>query len=251
MTRDSRNAPFTRCVLVWAVGSIATAGTLLLVRTDLAQARLLVDPSALADARYLDALTSLAAVLVAGCALWAWFTASLAVLEAATNVRVSGCPLLLRRVILVACGVSLASGITPVVADQSAGLPPPHADSGRSALAGLQVPDRSPDPLTKPQARVASRAGHTAAQPGGRDLTGRPLMTGSRVVIHRGDTLWSIAARSLPSGPNDVEIQQRWHDIWKQNRLVIGDDPDLIHPGTVLRLPATADHPRPAGKEEN
>ena len=145
----------------------------------------------------------------------------------------------------------IASGITPVVADQSAGLPPPHADSGRSALAGLQVPDRSPDPLTKPQARVASRAGHTAAQPGGRDLTGRPLMTGSRVVIHRGDTLWSIAARSLPSGPNDVEIQQRWHDIWKQNRLVIGDDPDLIHPGTVLRLPATADHPRPAGKEEN
>lgn len=32
-------------------------------------------------------------------------------------------------------------------------------------------------------------------------------------------------------------MPERWHVIWQANRDVVGDDPDLIHPGQALRLP--------------
>jgi nucleoid-associated protein YgaU len=58
------------------------------------------------------------------------------------------------------------------------------------------------------------------------------------VVVHRGDTLWAIAAATLDDDATDAEIMRvvvRWHEA---NRDVIGDDPDLILPGQVLRAPA-------------
>lgn len=58
------------------------------------------------------------------------------------------------------------------------------------------------------------------------------------VVVHRGDTLWGIVASSLGEGATDAEVLRdvvRWHEA---NRDVIGDDPDVIHPGQVLRAPA-------------
>ncbi len=51
-----------------------------------------------------------------------------------------------------------------------------------------------------------------------------------RVTVQRGDTLWSLAARYLGDA-------SRWREIHDRNREVIGDDPDLILPGTVLELP--------------
>ncbi len=58
------------------------------------------------------------------------------------------------------------------------------------------------------------------------------------VVVHRGDTLWSIAAATLHGDATDTEILRavvRWHET---NRDVIGGDPDIILPGQVLRAPA-------------
>jgi nucleoid-associated protein YgaU len=57
------------------------------------------------------------------------------------------------------------------------------------------------------------------------------------VVVVRGDTLWDIAARSLPADASDADVLRetvRWHQA---NADVIGDDPDLVLPGQVLRSP--------------
>jgi hypothetical protein len=54
-------------------------------------------------------------------------------------------------------------------------------------------------------------------------------------VVKEGDTLWDIAS---------VFLQEpwRWPEIWQGNPEV--QDPDLIYPGDVLQLVATADGPR-------
>lgn len=57
------------------------------------------------------------------------------------------------------------------------------------------------------------------------------------VVVHRGDSLWSIAARHLGSDPTDAEVARAWPQWFEANRDRIGDDPDLILPGQVLRVP--------------
>ena len=58
------------------------------------------------------------------------------------------------------------------------------------------------------------------------------------VVIRRGDTLWDIAARVLGPQATAAEIATEWPKWYVANRDVIGPDPDVIHPGTVLRAPA-------------
>jgi hypothetical protein len=50
-------------------------------------------------------------------------------------------------------------------------------------------------------------------------------------VVERGDTLSEIAQET--TGDADT-----WHALYKVNQDVIGDDPDLIHPGQALVLPA-------------
>ena len=45
-----------------------------------------------------------------------------------------------------------------------------------------------------------------------------------------GDSLWRIAARSLPPGTDDAEIERTWQRWYAANRAVIGDDPALLHP---------------------
>ncbi|WP_460749209.1 hypothetical protein [Myceligenerans cantabricum] len=69
------------------------------------------------------------------------------------------------------------------------------------------------------------------------------------VLVGRNDTLWSIVGRHLASdspgarAPRAARIAREvvaWHAA---NRGVIGDDPDLIQPGTVLHAP----NPRPLG----
>ncbi|NIK62055.1 LysM peptidoglycan-binding domain-containing protein [Kribbella shirazensis] len=72
-----------------------------------------------------------------------------------------------------------------------------------------------------------------------------------RVVVREGDSLWSIAARELgPAATNDA-IAARWPDWYAANRQVIGDDPDLILPGQVLRIPPApnGDHLPPHHQE--
>lgn len=58
------------------------------------------------------------------------------------------------------------------------------------------------------------------------------------VVVLRGDSLWSIAARHLGPGTTAAEITTEWHRWLSANRDVIGADPNLILPGQELLAPA-------------
>ena len=60
-----------------------------------------------------------------------------------------------------------------------------------------------------------------------------------RVVVHRGDTLWDIAARHLGEHATDQDVAEAWPLWYAANRDVIGDDPDLIHPGQRLVVPTS------------
>lgn len=64
----------------------------------------------------------------------------------------------------------------------------------------------------------------------------------SRLVVHRGDSLWSIAARRLGPEAQAADIDTEWHRWLAANRDVIGPDPDLILPGQLLRPPPSAGH---------
>ncbi|NED97312.1 hypothetical protein G1H11_18600 [Phytoactinopolyspora alkaliphila] len=63
------------------------------------------------------------------------------------------------------------------------------------------------------------------------------------IVVERGQTLWSIAdhhlrrARPSPAPPTPAEITAEWRRWFAANRSVIGEDPDLVHPGMRLTPP--------------
>ncbi|GIQ70905.1 LysM peptidoglycan-binding domain-containing protein [Xylanibacillus composti] len=50
-------------------------------------------------------------------------------------------------------------------------------------------------------------------------------------VVKAQDSLWLIAKRMLGNG-------DRWRELYDANRQVIGPNPNLIHPGQVLEVPA-------------
>ncbi|WP_281280308.1 LysM peptidoglycan-binding domain-containing protein [Nocardioides eburneiflavus] len=174
-----------------------------------------------ADQTVADALVAGCATLLAVALGWLWLVTSATAAQVLAGAAPSGDGTT-RRLVLLACGVAVVAG-TAV---------PAHADGGGDAgraveqLVGLSLPDRavapsapSAEPRTRPVAATRTGSGH-----------------GERYVVRPGDSLWSIA-QAHPARGDDVE--RRWRAIWAANRDVVGADPDLIHPGQALRLPAT------------
>ena len=58
------------------------------------------------------------------------------------------------------------------------------------------------------------------------------------LVVRRGDTLWAIAARALGPGASDADVAAEWPRWWQRNKPAIGENPDLLIPGTRLTAPA-------------
>ena len=92
-------------------------------------------------------------------------------------------------------------------------------------LTGLPLPDRT------------TGSGTAAASP---TVLGRA----HTVVVHRGDTLWSISARLLSGAATDARVTRTWHRLHRANLARIGPDPDLILPGTRLVVPPARSHHR-------
>ena len=117
---------------------------------------------------------------------------------------------------------------------------PPLPDPGFSALPDPGWAPTSPVPRPTPGGWVPTRP-TVRAQPDVRVLSPSPRSTStsrpSEVVVRRGDSLWSLAARHLGHDASDAEIAQAWPAWFETNRAVIGDDPDLLRPGQVLRPP--------------
>jgi nucleoid-associated protein YgaU len=61
--------------------------------------------------------------------------------------------------------------------------------------------------------------------------------TGPTYTVVPGDCLWSIAARILGRNASARAIDRAWRAIYAANRVAVGSDPNLIHPGLVLTLP--------------
>jgi hypothetical protein len=69
-------------------------------------------------------------------------------------------------------------------------------------------------------------------------VTVNPSPPQTTVVVRPGDCLWTIAAGRLGPGATNADIDRAWRAIWDANRDRIGADPNLIHPGLMLTVPA-------------
>ena len=122
-----------------------------------------------------------------------------------------------------------------------------------TAHAGVDHP--GPDRQTTDQGAVhRSDTGHRTTGVGldGLSLPDRPVLVASVepsapppqereiVLVAPGDTLWSIAARSLGPSAHDGEIADAARRWYLENLEVIGSDPDLIRPGQRLVAPGGA-----------
>ena len=56
-------------------------------------------------------------------------------------------------------------------------------------------------------------------------------------IVSSGESLWTIAASTLPNEASDARIAAEWPRWYRANVDVIGADPDLILPGQVLDTP--------------
>lgn len=209
LARTDAHANTLRCLLVWLLATVATAGaavftapTVISLTTGLGR-----------GAAFEELLVQVCATAFLASSGWLWLVTTVTVLDLVGGRRPRGGTA--RRWVLLACGAALVAGsATPAVAHGGRGPSENRpAETDHRVIAGLVLPDRA------------------VARP-------RPVTDDEHVVLP-GDSLWSIAA-SRPSGE---PVEARWRAIWAANRAVIGDDPDLILPGQRLLLPPT-DHDR-------
>lgn len=140
------------------------------------------------------------------------------------------------EVAAVAVGTSTARGISPAAGSSASvvGLALPDAGWAAAPDPGWAA---TPDPGWVP-ARPAVRPQPDLSALGARPTA--PTAGPAEVVVHRGDSLWTLAARHLGDGATDAEIAAAWPHWYAANRAVVGPDPDVLLPGQVLRAPALA-----------
>lgn len=97
---------------------------------------------------------------------------------------------------------------------------------------------RIPASATTPPPAVRLGSVDMSASGSPNDPDSRPIA--ELYIVEPGDSLWRIARSVLTadgSTAGSPEIDAYWRAIYEVNRQVIGDDPDLIHPGQELELP--------------
>ena len=138
-----------------------------------------------------------------------------------------------------------ATGATlPAVPHVAVDPGPGYAPTAGRAEQGVGPP-AAPRPLDGP-GYVPTRPAPVHEAVGSRLMAPTPRPTTSvhdLVTVHRGDSLWAIAARHLGPGVSDAQIAREWPRWYTANRDVIGDDPDLLVPGRQLRPPSTSSSP--------
>lgn len=192
----------------WVLSALALASTGLLAPEASSSLDALRVPA------FPDALIALATLIQLALSLWVLLAISLAVFGGSSRLVRLVTPRLLRRALFV--GAVGALTIAPAYAETHLGplAAPQHS------LDGMKLPDRpsttlqavSPDPATS-------------------------------LYVRPGDTLWAIAARSLPATASVTDIAEATSRWYEANRAVIGPSPHLIFPGQKLTPPLGKDHP--------
>ncbi|SNR89201.1 hypothetical protein SAMN04488107_0480 [Geodermatophilus saharensis] len=136
-----------------------------------------------------------------------------------------------RRAAALALGIGLVTAPTLTACTTAAGAPVVVAAADTRAPSVPDWPTRAP----------AATVPDWPAPPGPA-APDRPGPTPADHVVLRGECLWSIAGADLQARtgrhPTEAEVLtavDRWRTV---NAAVIGDDPDLLLPGQVLRPPA-------------
>jgi hypothetical protein len=161
-------------------------------------------------------------------------------------------PAVVRRLARAAAGAGIGLALTAPTAMALPGWGAGAATSSDHPVVavelGWQPTDGVPDDgkAAGEQAQDRSASPRSSSAPERSSLVNRGLRAGMErtplVVVEPGDTLWAIAADRLDperaaADPADAEVAaavSRWHQA---NRKVLGANPDLIHPGTVLHQP--------------
>lgn len=200
-----------------------------------------------------------------GVAIGAWLIATFLLAMVAALLQHSGrerfaraagklSPAFMRRLAVAMLGLHLA-GISWANAAPAPLEPVGSPESGPTSSIGISAqwkPASGPSPY--PPAVTSFESGTSEIEPrwqprapatqpgllgtGPQRVTGQPASPHrGEVVVKRGDSLWSIAARQLGPLASDVDIARHWPRWYAANREVIGDDPGLIVPGQVLRPP--------------
>ncbi|QTE30288.1 LysM peptidoglycan-binding domain-containing protein [Pengzhenrongella sicca] len=208
-------------------------------------------PARPAEALRIDQLVELG-VLAAGVAIACWLALGAAVAVGCAVSQAFGrtwsggerfvarrAPALVRRLLVLAvgAGVGASAAIVPAGAQDVA----PPADLGwavtlptgpaidQTAAAPASQPAPAPAPASAPPTAVAPDA----------VVAPQAVVAPEVVVVRPGDSLWRIAAESLPAGASPAEIAAAWPRWYAANRSTVGPDPGRIHPGQELTAPAT------------
>ena len=208
--------------------------------------------------------------------LAAWLTATVLLTAGAHLPGVAGrmvdpvarrlVPAAVRRTVEVALGLTVAAGV--LAATPASASPGTDTGQGRGGDAtaatsldwGARDPGASADvseippggapldwpappaPVIAPPAPVfAPPTPATAAPTDAPPAADIPAAETGPVVVQPGDSLWELAEHDLAARgatpPSNAEIAHAWPAWWAANRDVVGDDPDLLHPGTRLTPP--------------
>lgn len=229
MNDNVRVTGWLRCLVVWLLASGTLLGLVLAAHPELAAAGSAIRGRGLTPQPFDRLLVWVCAAIGVLAASWLWVLVTLVVLEALDAGRAGpgrGVPHVVRRLVLVACGVAVLGAAGPAVAGPGPGPGSVSLDNGGRAgparIEGLPLPDRATGGATLAWLAEATRA--TVAP---------------HVVVRPGDSLWTIAARDLQPGASDADIAAHWKRIYRLNRDLVGSDPDLIQPDQRLELPPT------------
>ena len=243
-------------VRVWAAGA-ATAAVLLGVEVALAaaarwQGRRVLAPGPASLDEVVGAGAALVALLLGA---WLAISATTAVLAhapgrigtRADRLAASWAPLLTRRVAAALVGAAIGSTLGPATALAHESSPAP--------VFSVSAPAHRPQTPAPGWTTSLPAAGWTPSRPVQRAVVTPDLVasgTGSvgpaaptappaprEVVVHRGDTLWDLVSSHLGPEASDAEVAAAWPRWHEANLAVIGDNPDRLLPGQVLRVPTS------------
>ncbi|WP_340699037.1 LysM peptidoglycan-binding domain-containing protein [Cellulosimicrobium funkei] len=136
---------------------------------------------------------------------------------------------------------SAATGATPSTSAESAGTGDATDSGGARAGAGVVGQETEASGAAGPTVAAEGASSDAARQRDAalavtRDVPGPETVP--EVVVVRGDSLWSIAARHLPAGSTDRQVAEAVERWYATNAHVVGADPDLVRPGQVLVAPS-------------